>query len=68
MEKRKRFIRVCVVFLLAVLVAFPSDMAAIQAKAAGSTGKSKILIAYFGRYGTPVLGRMWMRLLRQASY
>ncbi|NBH15483.1 hypothetical protein D3Z36_15175 [Lachnospiraceae bacterium] len=57
MEKRKRFVRACVVFLLAVLVAFPSDMAAIQAKAAGSTGKSKILIAYFGRFGNTNFGK-----------
>lgn len=51
MEKRKRFMRACMVFLLAVLIAISSDMPVIQAQAAGNTGKSKILIAYFGRYG-----------------
>ena len=38
-------------FLLAIVMAVPSNIAAIRTEAAQNTSKSKILIAYFGRYG-----------------
>lgn len=51
MGQWKRIIRTCFVILLTVFLVLPSDAATFRAEAAQNTGKSKILIAYFGRYG-----------------